>query len=174
LINWQPENGKEKINLYETNLPGSRVKVYLVENKKYLSSGPIYFEKTAFVGSKKEIDRFMFFSKAIYELLKHPKFFKPDIIHCNDWHTGFLVKLLKDKSYKTIFTIHNLANQGKWKRNNLMAEGIKNANKVTTVSPNYAKEILTKEYGEGLETVLRQRKKDLIGILNGIDYDEWK
>ena len=149
------------------------VKVFLIDNKKYLSRGPVYFERTAFAGGKKEIDRFLFFSKAVFELIRC-SFFKPDIVHANDWHTGFLVKLLKS-SPKVVFTIHNLANQGAWRGKNWMAEGIKSADFVTTVSPTYAKEILTKEYGEGLERFLKKRagEKKLKGILNGIDYSFW-
>ena len=216
--NWKLENG-ERVNIYKTRLPRQHsnilqnvrmlprndgVEVFLIYNKKYLSKGPIYFEKTAFAGSKKEIDRFKFFSQAVYQLLarisvestrvgadnsaksafgQHKSAisgWRPDIVHCNDWHTGALVKALREvrneKSEmrpKTIFTIHNLANQGATKRENLMAEGIKNADVVTTVSPTYAREILTQEYGAGLEGLLVKRRKNLVGILNGVDYGFW-
>lgn len=103
------------------------------------------------------------------------------------------------KKIKTLYTIHNLAMQGTVKLEdmldmkfdldlftyiksnkkrgkvvkyiNLMAEGINNADKINTVSDVYAKEILTKRYGEGLESLLYKRKHDLSGILNGIDTD---
>ena len=205
---------RERINLYKTRLPGNRVSVYLIDNKRYLSRGEVYFERTAFAGSFKEIQRFVFFSQAVYELLASGKL-NADIVHANDWHTGALVSLLKnrhsdavknggrisagsfagaeDDSPRVVFTIHNLANQGDWnagqiekwfgqsnfrtrgKNFNFMAEGIKNADLVTTVSPSYAKEILAQKYGVGLEKLLqkRARQRKLIGILNGVDYDAW-
>ncbi len=96
----------------------------------------------------------------------------------------------------TVFTIHNLAYQGIfeprmldycglgpkyftveglefYRKINLIKGGIVFSDKITTVSPAYAKEILTPEYGEGLDGVLRARKGDLAGIVNGIDYQSW-
>lgn len=169
--------GNEKINVYRAITRDSSVPVYLIENKKYLSRGPIYFGRTAFVSSVTEVERFEFFSEAVLGLLKQPEFWRSDIIHCHDWHTGILIAMAerRPQGARTVFTIHNLANQGIWRGKNLIAEGIKNADLVTTVSPTYAKEILTKEYGEGLEKVLQKRAKEkrLVGILNGIDYDFW-
>ncbi len=228
---------KEKASLYKTRVDG--IEIFLVENKKYLSKGPIYFSPTAFSDDFHEIQRFVFFSAAVFELLRQNLFsFKPDIIHCNDWHSGALISLIKKFDYpvKTVFTIHNLGNQGIWsakkiekwlsfhrngfkipslslraKRSNLwdcfgtsslamtkralamafktvpakktdlfekfgknfnfMAEGIMNSDVITTVSPSYAKEILTKRYGEKLEILIGERKNKLSGILNGIDYN---
>jgi len=98
---------------------------------------------------------------------------------------------------RTVFTIHNVAHQGNyprealdlawipqrcfypfspfefWERVNFMKAGIVYADKVTTVSPTYAKEIQKPEFGFGLDGVLRERKDDLKGIINGIDYNEW-
>lgn len=167
--------------VYETRSGG--VRVFLVDNKKYLSRGPVYFERTAFAGGKREIGRFLFFSKAVFELIQRG-ILMYDMVHANDWHTGALVSLLKRKlqvtnhklqTPRTIFTIHNLANQGVWGDRNLMREGIMNADFVMTVSLTYAKEILTKEYGDGLERLLKKRAKEkkLVGILNGIDYGFW-
>ena len=151
--------------------------IYLVQNAEHLSRGPIYADASAFVGSESEIERFAFFSQKVFEVLQDKRFFQPDIVHCNDWHTGLLVRLVRERrlSQKTIFTIHNLANQGISKGKNLMEEGIVGSDLVSTVSPTYAKEILTKEYGSGLEKVLqkRNRQKKLTGILNGIDYGFW-
>ncbi|MBC7333193.1 MAG: glycogen synthase GlgA [Actinobacteria bacterium] len=96
----------------------------------------------------------------------------------------------------SVFTIHNLAYQGIYERNiltycelgdqyfnidaleyygkvNFMKGGILFSEKVTTVSPTYAKEILRPEYGYGLDGVLRTREKDLVGIINGLDYSVW-
>ena len=177
--------GQENTIIYYTEIPAGdtgKVRIFLIENRRYLSRGPIYFDRTAFMNSRKELERFLFFSRAVFEFVRRRDFFQPDIVHCNDWHSGALVVMLqnqnsnfKNQNLKTVFTIHNLANQGAFGGRNLMEEGIENADMVTTVSPSYAKEILTKKFGEGLENLLRRRdrKKELAGILNGIDYEFW-
>lgn len=161
--------------VFKIKLPDSQVEIFLIYHRRYLSTGPIYSGRTAFVESVSEVDRFVFFSQTVAKLLQREDFFKPDIVHGHDWHTGALMAMLRNKKLGTLFTIHNLANQGVWRGKNLMAEGIKNADIVTTVSPTYAKEILTKAYGAGLEKILRKRARErkLIGILNGIDYSYW-
>jgi starch synthase len=206
LINRDIKVKDEKVKIYQGFLPeseprslGDKVPVYLLENEKYFGENGVYFEKSAFVSSLKEIERFLFFSQAILEIFSALNW-QPDIIHCHDWHTAIVPLLLKTKTWKLepkiLLTIHNLANQGEWKvaeifdfldlkdseieslkiRNgedgnfNIFQQGILNSDLLNTVSPNYAKEILTKEYGEGLENSLLQRKKELFGILNGIDY----
>jgi len=177
--------GQENTIIYYTEIPAGdtgKVRIFLIENRRYLSRGPIYFDRTAFMNSRKELERFLFFSRAVFEFVRRRDFFQPDIVHSNDWHSGALVVMLqnqnsnfKNQNLKTVFTIHNLANQGAFGGRNLMEEGIENADMVTTVSPSYAKEILTKKFGEGLENLLRRRdrKKELAGILNGIDYEFW-
>ncbi len=112
----------------------------------------------------------------------------PDVIHAHDWHAGLLVPLVGRRS-ATVFTIHNLAYQGKTSAKaldvigvryarkpfeargelNPMARGIAAANVVSTVSKRYAQEILTARFGEGLEALLARRKGELHGIVNGID-----
>lgn len=178
---WKPKrlfDLDNETSVWRTRLPKSPVEVFLIYNKKYLSSGDVYFSRTAFAQHHQEIRRFKFFSRAVFRLLQDSWLnWRPDIIHCNDWHTGALVREMRDSKLemRTVFTIHNLANQGVTKRENLMAEGIKNANIVTTVSPTYAKEILTKKYGDGLENLLKKRAREnkLVGILNGVDYGFW-
>lgn len=189
------------INLYQGFLPGSKVVLYLLENEKYFGEDGIYSGRGAFVSSFGEIQRFLFFSKAVLETLKNLDW-KPDIIHCHDWHTAILPVLLQTTDYKlqtkTLLTIHNLANQGKWNLNeildflnlnreeidslrvrdrdndlNILQQGILNADLISTVSPTYSREILTKEYGEGLEESLLKRKNSLFGILNGIDISQF-
>ncbi len=163
----------ELINLWQTNLPDSTVPVYLIEHNIFKNK-EIY--STALADGPTDIKKFFFFSQAILESIKAINF-APDVIHLNDWHTASVATLLKTgyknnlffKETKTIYTIHNLANQGATKTKNYMAEGILNADLINTVSPTYAKEILTKKYGAGLENILAKRKKQLFGILNGID-----
>jgi len=129
---------------------------------------------------------------------------KPDLIHCHDWHTAVVPTHLKtgslrDPSWKevpTLLTMHNLVYQGRYPASrlgqtglspelftedclefygdiNLMKAGIAFATKLNTVSPRYAREILTPEFGAGLHGFLDTRKRDLTGILNGADYSFW-
>jgi len=186
----------ERVNIYQGCLPDSDVPIYLLENEKYFGEDGIYFEKSAFVNSFKEIQRFLFFSKAILEIFPAIGWF-PDIIHCHDWHTAILPVLAKSRiqnskfKIKNLLTIHNLANQGKWKAKevldflglkggenknadfNILEQGILNAGLINTVSPTYSREILTEDYGCGLQGALLKRKKDLSGILNGIDSERF-
>ncbi|MDR3227903.1 MAG: glycogen synthase GlgA [Puniceicoccales bacterium] len=127
----------------------------------------------------------------------------PDIVHAHDWTAGLAPAMLNTVRRGTalgrtapVFTIHNLRHQGFvpagvlgylhlpqslftadnyecYGEVNLMKGAIYHAAKVTTVSPTYAREILTPEYGCGLDGVLRHRAADLSGILNGIDTREW-
>jgi starch synthase len=122
-----------------------------------------------------------------------------DVVHANDWHTGLLPLLLGESGNErpaTIFTIHNLAYQGLFPRSVLpslgvpdylftpdgieffgqvsfMKAGIRFSDWITTVSPSYAREILSPEYGCGLDGLLRRRVHDMSGILNGVDYRIW-
>ena len=123
----------------------------------------------------------------------------PDLIHCNDWQTGLApayMKLLDNSQTKSLLSIHNIAFQGcfnaSWLKQlelpaahfdmngfeyhgqiSFLKAGLFYADKLSTVSPTYAKEIQTTEFGFGLEGLLQTRSDDLMGILNGIDADEW-
>ncbi|MFA5142897.1 MAG: glycogen synthase GlgA [Candidatus Omnitrophota bacterium] len=177
------------------------VKAYFIENDDYFNRKELYGDK--FGDYHDNLERFAFFSKEALERCKKEGF-KPDIIHCNDWQTA-LIPVYLNTVYKydpffsntrTLFTIHNLAYQGIFGRDeypktgldwilfniecfefygkvNLMKAGIVYADAVNTVSPTYAKEMLTKEFGCGLEGVLKNKEKVLYGILNGIDYKTW-
>ncbi len=137
--------------------------------------------------------RFALFSRAIVAFAQSARY---DILHLNDWHTALAALFARERglSAKTLFTIHNLAFQGVFARNrlellgidseyfhmealefygriNFMKAGIAFADAVTTVSPTYAKEILTPEFGCGLEGFLRKHRAKLRGIRNGIDTD---
>lgn len=124
---------------------------------------------------------------------------RPTVVHAHDWHTGPLMALLRfggAERPRTVFTIHNLAFQGNFPlesfgqvglpRETLSPEGveffgqvsflkagIRYSDRLTTVSPTYASEILTPEHGCGLDGLLRLRAADLTGILNGVDYGTW-
>jgi len=177
------DNKNEDAEIYKVEHPISKIPVYLIKNKKYLDIA-------------KFPDTFAFFSLAIAEIIKSNILsWTPDIIHCNDVHTGLVPLLLKEKKVqvKTLLTIHNLSYQGKtsidvldklkietskcavlhWeiksRKVSFLLEGIIHADAITTVSPTYAREVLTEEYGCGLEDVLRGKEGRIFGILNGID-----
>ena len=123
----------------------------------------------------------------------------PDIVHAHDWHAGLVpVYMALNPGLKTasVFTIHNLAFRGIFPMDchaelglptrkltphgiefhgkiSFMKAGLVYSNKITTVSPTYAREIRTPEFGCGLDGVMRDRGGDLSGILNGVDYDIW-
>jgi len=188
--------GHERCTVYKTTLPDSTIPVYFIENEKYLSRGPIYNEhgqENPFA----EMSRFLFFSAAIAAVI--PKLgWMPNVVHCHDWHTGIIPTLLARaglRDIRTVITIHNIAHQGVWNPHDILAflgipdteggfhldardargnfnvlqQGIMNATVVNTVSPTYAKEILTPEFGEGLQHTLNAQRSKLTGILNGIN-----
>ncbi|PLW78664.1 glycogen synthase GlgA [Cohaesibacter celericrescens] len=124
---------------------------------------------------------------------------KPDVINAHDWQAGLVPVYLRQSGRKAppvVMTIHNIAFQGLfdgalrgplglssglftpdgfeyWGHIGYLKGGIAMADKITTVSPTYAEELLTPEFGMGLEGLLRSRQSDLTGILNGIDLDIW-
>lgn len=135
--------------------------------------------------------RFGIFCKAIVLLAQK---LNVDLLHLNDWHTALSALYIKEEKLKikTVFTIHNLAYQGIFEQSsleklsinqkyfnidglefygniNFLKAGVAYSDAVTTVSPTYAKEILTKEFGCGLDGFLKYHKNKLSGILNGIN-----
>jgi len=157
----------------------------LLSERKYLYGSPEH-------GYEDNAIRFGIFNYAIVEMLKRENY---AIAHLNDWQCALVPLLLQTQdalSTKTVFTIHNLAYQGVFEKKtleqlgidenfytlegiefydqvNFMKAGIAYADSVSTVSPNYAKEIVTTEFGYGLEGFLKHHQSKLIGILNGID-----
>ena len=185
-------------DVYTTKLPGSETDVYLIHCPQ------LYNRPTIYTSDADEYLRFGLLNRAAIELCQRMGW-APDILHLNDWQTALVPVYLKTlyawdllfRSTKTVFTIHNIAYQGKFHADvinslglnkfyhffdgsdlyggtlNFLKTGLLHADKLTTVSPTYAKEITTQEYGEGLNDLLLQRAHDLVGILNGVDYDVW-
>ncbi len=159
----------------------------------YFVGEDYYFDRENLYGYDDDIERFAFFSKAVVTLLDKLDF-TPDIISCHDWQTALIPAYTVDERIdaKTILTIHNIEYQGRfsiahlqdltgldtryqgffeWNGwGNLLKGGIIACNMLTTVSPNYAKEILSPYFSAGLSPVIEQNKYKLYGILNGIDY----
>ncbi len=166
----------------------------------YLLDNEYYFGRDGLYGFYDDCERFVFFSRAIMEMLKHIDWM-PDVINCNDWQTA-LVPVYYSIFYKyqhgyenikTVFTIHNIQYQGKYGLDlinevlgipmyhtklleydgciNLMKAAFETADKISTVSPTYAWEILDPWYSHGLDRALVDKQYKLCGFLNGIDVE---
>ncbi len=180
---------------------GEAIDVYLVENDKYFDREGLY--GTSEGDYSDNLERFAFFCKQILLLLKETNFcpeiihcndWQTALIPV------YLKTIFKDDSFfsraKTIFTIHNLAYQGAFSKDkfvqtgldwqlfnihglefygkvNLLKGGLLFSRFITSVSPTYAQQIQSREFGCGLDGVLRERKRDLLGIINGLDYRIW-
>jgi starch synthase len=176
------KDGQVAVTVKQGRVPGTDVKLYLIGMDRGLSVPTVYP-----LPSAGDQDRFLLFSLAILEWLQLEDW-QPDIIHLHDWATGLIPYVVRQRQlpFKTVMTIHDLTNQGNVARElfknvgvtpptrakviSLLKTGISEATKVSTVSPTYAKEIITREYGAGLQAAIRQRQRDLSGILNGVDY----
>ncbi|MDQ3098725.1 MAG: glycogen synthase [bacterium] len=182
------EGEDHQCELYITTFLTSAVTLYLIKNVKYLSNGGIYLSPDAMAVGNDEPRRFMFFCKAVYALLELGVI-SADVIHCHDWHTSFLLKLIHDNSKlkqhtRTVLSLHNFANFGKVTDDALNREidgttdshlliitGVDHADAVVPVSKNYAKELLRGEFCFGFEDAILRNKDKIRGITNGIDTD---
>lgn len=174
----------------------------------YLLCNDIFFNRSGIYGIdghdfNDNHHRYMFFSKGVIETMRLLRL-HAHVLHCHDWQTALLPMLLRytEQRYcvklakKTIFTIHNLAFQGKFPVGsfnqselpevmsdmkspdkideiNMLKNGLLFADQVTTVSPRYAREIQTMAFGCGLNDVVATRANRLIGLINGIDLAVW-
>ncbi len=166
----------------------------------YFIDNEFYFKRMALYGEYDDGERYAFFCKAVMDMMPHVGFY-PDILHAHDWQAALTVIYLHTlyrhapgyDRMRSIFTIHNIEYQGKYDFAilsdvfnldydqyglmnyggciNLMKAAIQCADRVSTVSPTYAEEILWPEHSHGLYHCLRANQHKLSGILNGIDYD---
>lgn len=175
--------GKAKLRVAYPSVVRDGVRVVFVRNDQRLGRDRVY-------GETDDAKRYALFCRAVFEDLRDSP---PDVVHAHDWHAALLVPLIARTralaATSTVFTIHNLAYQGRTDARvlaliglprarlpvegpteaNPMARAIVVADVVSTVSERYAKEILTDEFGEGLQGLLRERRRRLFGIVNGID-----
>jgi starch synthase len=189
-----------EVQLLEGRLPGTRLPVWLVDyapafardGNPYLGSDDNDWPDNA--------ERFALLARCVVEIAQGRAGLRwvPDVVHCNDWQTGLVPALLSIESQRpaTVFTLHNLAYQGLFPAETFQAlglppllwspeglefygrlsfikGGLAYADHLTTVSPHYAREILTPEFGYGLEGLLQHRSQGLTGIINGIDNNVW-
>lgn len=188
------------INIIETRLSGTNVITWLVDCPALFDrpGGP-YTDQHGNDWNDNAL-RFAVFCLAAVDIASDTLSlnWQPDIVHCNDWQTGLVPALLSLKTTRpaTVFTIHNLAYQGIFEQQtfndlklapelwhmdgvefygkfSFIKGGLAFADRITAVSPTYAREILSPEYGYGLNGLLQHRQQQLSGILNGINDKEW-
>ncbi len=170
--------------------------VYLIGGDPIPADAPVYSLET-----RKDGEKYTFFSLAVLELARALDW-APDILHANDWHTALSVYMLMlhraDDSFfdrtRSILTVHNLPFMGggteealadfgipplrdnrlpPWGAYQPLPMGLATADYITTVSPTYAREILTPEFGCDLQDFLQMRAGSITGILNGLDEPSW-
>jgi starch synthase len=190
--------GCGEVRLLETHLSQADVPVWLVDCPRlYNRAGGLYQTESGDDWPDNAL-RFALLNHVAAGIANEPgRAWRPELIHCNDWHAGLLPLLLAGRGRPrpaTLFTVHNLAYQGLFPADELarldlpanafsvmefygrisfLKAGIQSADAITTVSPTYANEIRTPEYGCGLDGLLRERAENLTGILNGVDYNIW-
>ena len=169
----------------------------------YLIDGAPIAEVKGVYGDDHELDgqKFTFFSLALLEMAREIKWI-PDVLHANDWHAAIAIYAMRTSrrftstffQTKSVLTIHNLPFMGaeaeqaitdfkltkctstalpEWGCKQPLPLGIFTANHVVTVSPTYAQEIMTPEFGCGIEDFIKLKRDHVSGILNGLDIDSW-
>lgn len=186
--------------VYEGKL-GKNISVYFIDHEQSFGREGLYGSpyEPDFADNPQ---RFSLLSTAAFQVCRKQNWI-PDLMHAHDWQAALVPALLRFnekhgefKDTASVFTIHNIGYQGiynktafpvtglnwlyfyesgfeDWDKINFLKAGIVSANKITTVSPTYAKEVQTPEYGFRLDSVLRFREKDFVGILNGVDTNVW-
>lgn len=187
-------DGSLRVQAFETEVDG--LPVYFIDGGPIAEAASVYSSDSRADGYK-----YVLFSMGALEMARILDW-QPDIVHAQDWHTAAAIYYIKlnrkyDAFYKkcrTLLTVHNLPYLGneagpvmqdfglpaavesglpEWSQQMPLPLGLYAADKINSVSPGYAGEMLTPEFGSGLYAYLAGRKKDLVGILNGLDEDSW-
>jgi starch synthase len=188
------QDGIVTCQVYHLNKGG--MPVYFLDGEPIDEKSPIYSIEPILDGYK-----YVFFSLAALGLAEFLDW-RLDVLHANDWHTATAIYALKNYDIpsinlvntKALLTLHNLPFMGfgvqqalfayglppsddpilpEWARHAPLPLGLLHADRIIAVSPHYAEEILTPEFGCGLENFLKTREDHLDGILNGLDIDSW-
>jgi len=186
--------GAVKAQAYRTQADG--VPIYLIAGEPFGADAPVYSPDAAVGG-----EMYIFFSLAVLEMIKKLDW-KPDVLHANDWHTALAVYALKQRratdpffsDMRSVLGVHNLPFMGAgteaafdryglqpsrypllpwWAVKDPLPLGLQTADRIVAVSNTYAREIMTPEYGYGLERMLIARRKAVSGIVNGLDMAAW-
>ena len=190
-----PVGEKNYVAEFVEGRTASGVQTFFIRSDAFFDRSSIYGEHG--VAYEDNAARFIFFSKAAVELARRmtPT---PQVLHAHDWPAAFVPVLVADQKlpFSTVLTIHHLAEQGSFwgldfnltnlperyfkphgveyfGRLNLLKGGIVFADKLTTVSERYRREMLSTEGGCGLDIVLREHAHRLTAILSGADYRRW-
>ncbi len=188
------------VELWQGRLPGTEVPLWLVDCAPLFDRAGNPYQDDRGEDWSDNARRFHLFARvaALMALGEAGLSWVPEIVHCNDWQSALTPALLAPYPNRpgTVFTIHNLAYQGLFSRDtfddlelddslwhfqrlefygqlSFIKGGLVFSDRITTVSPEYAREIRTPEYGYGLDGLLRHRKDQLSGIVNGIDTGQW-
>jgi len=188
--------------LVSAKLPGSGVPVWLLDCPALYRRDGGPYQDAAGEDYADNLLRFGMLSWAAARLsgADSPVKWRPQVLHCNDWQTGLAPAYLRAwqpaERPATVFTIHNIAYQGLFPKESVprlglpwdmfqidgleyydslsfLKAGLVYSDRLTTVSPRYAREIQSAPHGCGLEGLLAHRAADLDGILNGADYTVW-
>ncbi len=197
-----PAGGREEVcAAYAGRLPQSEVSIYFLDHEELFGRDGVYGTRMQ-PSFDDNLRRFAILCRGALQLARRLGW-TPDVVHCHDWPGALVPAYLNTidaegafSATASLFTIHNMGYQGEFPLEefpytgldldrlrslgfeldgqvNLLQAGITHADILTTVSPTYAREIQTPEFGHGLDGLLRARASDLYGILNGMDYDAW-
>jgi len=190
----QNVNGPIPAEAYQLQING--LIYYLIDGDPVRKTTGVYDTDLELNGEK-----YIFFSLALLEMVRKNNWI-PDILHANDWHTAAAIYAMHTSRHftsaffqtKSVLTIHNLPFMGAeaepaltkykltkchtsampaWGCKQPLPLGIFTANHIVTVSPTYALEIMTPEFGCGLEDLIKLKKSQVSGILNGLDTENW-
>jgi starch synthase len=202
IVGLQTPFAAEPVRLACARVPGSKVLAYLVDHPDFYDrpGGPyVGPQDAAWTDNHRRFGLLGWVSAAL--AAGADPAWRPDILHGHDWHAALAhayvaADLPAPADVASVFTIHNLAYQAifpaaafaelglpadffsidgveYWGQVSLIKAGLNFADRLTTVSPTYAREIQTPEFGAGLDGLLRRRAGDLVGILNGVDPLIW-
>jgi starch synthase len=193
--------GAMRVRLLAARMPSSKLPVYVIDAPYLYRRGGSPYQDSAGEEWADNLQRFALLGWVAAHLAADdadPQW-TPDVVHAHDWHAAMACAFIAEHAATraaSVFTVHNLAFQGlfpmhDWSMLGLasrlmspaglefhgqlsfMKAGLMFADRVTTVSPSYAREIATHEFGCGLDGVIRGRGTDVAGILNGIDTELW-